>query len=375
MPNITTKDLITLVRDQATAIQGASSTLADLTVGSILRAVVEANSAVVLWLQGLILQLLAATRAATASGEDLDTWVADYGLTRLPAAAASGQVTFSRFTAAQQAVIPVGAQVQSADGAQSYHVTLDTANPNYNTALDSYLLAVGNTSLTLPVQADQPGAAANAAIGQINTLIQAVPGIDTVANAAALTNGVDAESDTALRARFVAYLASLSKATKDAVGYAITSLQQGIRYTLTENQQYGGTTQMGYFYVVVDDGTGYPSTTLLSSVSNAIDAVRPVCASFGVFAPVVVSADLSLTLATAAGYDHNAVIATVVAALTDYVNSLDLGQPLTYSRLVQVAYDASPGVDNVTGVTLNGGTADVTATTQQVVKTGTVTVA
>ena len=46
-------------------------------------------------------------------------------------------------------------------------------------------------------------------------------------------------------------------------------------YTLVENQTYAGATQYGYFYVVVDDGTGSPSSTLLSSVANAIDAVRP----------------------------------------------------------------------------------------------------
>ena len=52
--SITSKDFATLVSDQVTAIQGASSKLVDLTVGSILRAVVEANAAVVLWLQGIV---------------------------------------------------------------------------------------------------------------------------------------------------------------------------------------------------------------------------------------------------------------------------------------------------------------------------------
>src|SRR5574340_54700 len=110
MANITTQDFSTIVRTIVTAIQGGARTLVDLTVGSILRAVVEANAAVVLWLQGLILQLLATTRAATSNGSDLDTWVADCGLTRLPAVAETGQVSVSRFTATQQAVVPRGAR-------------------------------------------------------------------------------------------------------------------------------------------------------------------------------------------------------------------------------------------------------------------------
>ncbi|MFX8028091.1 baseplate J/gp47 family protein, partial [Acinetobacter baumannii] len=106
--------------------------LVDLTVGSVLRAIVEANAAVVVWLEGLLLQVLAITRAATSSGADLDSWVADFGVTRLPAVAATGIVTFSRFTTTQQVLVPVGATVQTADGTQQFTVTIDTTNPAYN---------------------------------------------------------------------------------------------------------------------------------------------------------------------------------------------------------------------------------------------------
>lgn len=375
MANITTQDFTTLVRNQVTAIQGASRALVDLTVGSILRAVVEANAAVSLWLQGLILQLLAITRAATSSGADLDSWVGDFGLSRLAAVTASGQVTFSRFTPSQQAVVPIGTTIQTGDGTQQFVVTLDTTNTAYSATLGGYVLAAAVASINVPVAASVAGSGGNVSTGQLNTLTQAVPGVDTVSNVAAFTNGVDAESDAALRIRFIAFVASLSKATKGAIGYAITSLKQGVTYTLVENQQYNGTTDYGYFYVVVDDGTGSPGSTFLSNVANAIDAVRGVSIRFGVFAPVVVTANVGMTITTAAGYDHAAVVGLVGTALRSYINALLLGQTLTYSRLAQVAYDASPGVTNVTAVLLNGATADVTATSQQVIKAGTVTVA
>lgn len=372
---ITTLDFTTLVRNQVTAIQGGARVLVDLTIGSILRAAVEANAAVILWLQGLILQLLAITRAATSSGADLDSWVGDFGLTRLAAVPASGQVSFARFTPSQQAVVPVGTTIQTADGTQQFVVTLDTTNPAYSAALGGYVLVAGVGSINVSVEASTAGGGGNVSAGQLNTLTQAVPGVDTVSNAAAFTNGVDAESDVALRLRFIAFVASLSKATKGSVGYAITSLKQGVIYTLVENQQYNGTADYGYFYVVVDDGTGSPGSTFLSNVANAIDAVRGLSIRFGVFAPVVVTANVGMTITTAPGYDHNAVVALVVAALQSYINALTLGQTLAYSRLAQVAYDASPGVTNVTGVTLNGGNADVSATSQQVIKAGNLMVA
>lgn len=372
---LTTQDFATVVRNSVTAVQGAARGLVDLTIGSILRAVLEANATVILWLQGLILQVLATTRAATSNLSDLDSFMLDFGVTRLSAVAASGQVTFARFTSTLQAVVPVGATVLTADGTQSYTVNLDTTNAAYNASLGGYVLAAGIASINVTVTAVTLGIAANAVIGQISLINQPISGVDTVTNAAAFTNGVDPESDTALRARFITYIASLSKATKTAVGNAITTLQQGMTYSLTENQTYGGVAQNGYFFVVIDDGTGVPPSTLLSSASNAIDAIRPVTSTFGVFAPVVVNATVAMTATIATGYDPVATKALIATALKKYINALTLGQTLTFTRLTQVAYDASPGVTNITGVTLNSGTADLTATSLQVVKWLTVSVA
>lgn len=374
MASIQTQDFVTLVRNQVTAIQGYASVLVDLTIGSILRAIVEANAAVAIWLQSLIVQVLAITRASTSSGADLDSWVADFGVARLPATFATGQVTFSRFTSTQQAVVPIGATVQTGDGSQQYIVVADATNPAYYGTLGGYVMGAGTASVTVPVVALVAGSAGNAIAGAVSVIAGAIAGVDTVTNAAGFVNGADAESDAALRTRFIAYVRSLSKATKDAVGYAIASLQQGVTYSLVENETYGGSVQMGYFYVVVDDGTGAPTGTFLSTVANAIDAVRPLCSSFGVFAPVVVTAAVSMTVTVAPGYDVAATKTLVSDALKAYINSLSLGQPLRYSRLSQIAYDASPGVTNVTGVTLNGGTADLTATAKQVIKWSSVTV-
>ena len=371
---LNTQDFTALVRNMVTAAQGSCSKLVDMTIGSILRSIFEANAAIGLWLQSLILQLLATTRAATCAGADLDTWMADYGLERLAAVPASGLVTFSRFTPTQQAIVPIGASIQSADGSQAYIVQLDTANPAYSASLGGYAMAAGVSSVNVPVTAAVAGAGGNASIGQISVITQAMPGVDTVTNSAAFTNGVDKESDAAFLARFQTYIASLSKGTKGAVEFAITSLQQGVTCAVVENYQYGGAVDNGYFYAVVDDGTGYPTSTFLSSASNAIDAVRAFTSRFGVFAPSVLTATVAMTITTGTGYVHANVVTAVQTALQNYINSLTLGQALPYSKLAQIAYEASPGVTNVTGVTLNDGTADMAATSQQVIKHGTVTV-
>ncbi|WP_353192100.1 baseplate J/gp47 family protein [Pandoraea pnomenusa] len=371
---ISTKDFVTLVREQVTAIQGSASTLIDLTIGSTLRAVVEATASVALWLQSLILQLLVITRAATSSGSDLDTWMADFGVTRIPAVAASGLVTFARFTPTLNGLVPVDALVQTGDGTQTFAVTLDATNLAYDSTQGGYVLAAGVQAVTVPVLAQTPGTGGNIVTGAANTIVQGMPGIDTVTNAAAFLNGADAESDPSLRTRFIAYINSLSKATKAAVLYAVLSLQQNVSATVTENQQRSGLWQPGFFYVIVDDGTGAPSETLLASAANAIEDVRPLSVTYGVFGPNTVTANVVMIISTAVGYDHAATVALVTAAIQNYINSLGLGVSLSYTRLAQIAYAASDGVTNVTGVTLNGGTSDLTATSQQTIKAGTVQV-
>ncbi|PUA19572.1 baseplate J/gp47 family protein [Glaciimonas sp. PCH181] len=372
---LSTQDFPTIVRNAVTAVQGAARGLVDLTIGSILRAVIEANATVILWLQGLILQLLATTRAATCSGPDLDSFYADFNFPRLIAVSASGQATFARFTPTAQAVVPVGATVLTADGTQSYTVNLDITNAAYSAALNGYVLAAGVSSIVVTVTAVNVGTAANAILGQISLINQPIPGVDTVTNAAAFNNGIDPELDPAYRIRFIAYIASLSKATKTSIGYVIASLKQGITYSLTENLNYASIAQPGYFYAVINDGTGAPPSTLLNSASNAIDAVRPFTSTFGVFAPTVVTANVAMTITTAAGYNHAASAALVTTAIASYINALTLGQSLSFSRLTQIAYDASVGVTNVTGITLNGATADMSATAQQTILAGTVSVA
>jgi uncharacterized phage protein gp47/JayE len=365
-----------IVANFATAVQGAATQLVDFTVGSVLNAIAEAVAGVALWLQGLYLQVLALTRAATSSGTDLDSWFADYGFAREAAQAPYGSETFYRYTPTNSALIAVGATVQSPDGTIVYAVTADTTNPAYSSSQNGYVVPAGQASLAVPVQCTVAGSAGNVSAGQLNTLGTAIPGIDYVSNGSAISNGADAQSDASARASFVLWIASLSKATLAAVEYAIQSVQQDVTYAITENQDYNGATDNGYFYAVVDDGTGDPSDTFITTVTAAVEAVRPIGIRYGVFGPEDVTANVTMTLTTSDGYTHSAVVAAVTAAIEAYINLLGVGNPLRYSQLATIAYNAEPAgaVTNVSGVLLNNATADLVPTSQQIVRAGVLTI-
>jgi uncharacterized phage protein gp47/JayE len=225
-------------------------------------------------------------------------------------------------------------------------------------------------SVTVPVAATVAGSAGNVLAGTISLITSALPGIDTATNALALTGGLDAETDASFRLRFQSFINSRTRATVQAVSYAATSIQQGVNCTVQENTDGNGDYMPGKFVVTADDGSGSPPAALLTSIQAAVEAVRPVGSIFAVSGPTVLPADISLSLAIAPGSNSATAVAAVNLAITTFVNTLPVGSSLPFTRLAQIAYDASPAVTNVTGLTLQGGTADLTAAPATVIKIG-----
>jgi uncharacterized phage protein gp47/JayE len=291
-------------------------------------------------------------------------------MTRLTAVAAQGSVTFSRYTPTMAALIPTGTTVTTSDSTTQFTVGTDSTNAAWSASQNGYLLGAGVASVTVPVIATVAGSAGNVLAGTISLVTSALPGIDTVTNALSLTGGLDAETDDAFRLRFQSFINSRTRATVQAVNYATTSIQQGVNCTVQENTDGNGDFRPGKFLVTVDDGSGSPPATLLTSIQAAVDVVRPVGSTFAVNAPTVLPANISLTLTIAQGSNNATAIAAVNAAIGTFVNTLPVGSSLPFTRLAQLAYDASPAVTNVTGLTLQGGTADLAASPATVIKLG-----
>ncbi len=366
---LNTLSFTTLVRQQVAAIQSACSTVLTFLVGSLELARVQAVAGVSMWLQSLVMQLLNTTRLSTSTGNDVDTFVGDFGLTREAAVAATGIVSFSRYTYTNSATIPVGTTVLTTDTTQTFTVIADTTQPLYNASLNAYVIPASQQTGAATVQAINAGTQGNVGSATITLISSAIVGVDTVTNASAFTTGVNQESDSALKARFLLYIQGLREGIKAAVASAIANLQQGFQYSLTENFAYGGASQPGYFYVVI-----YPSTSPeIAAVYAAIDAIRPLGITFGVFAASPVTANIAMTATAAAGYTHAQIVTSITAAMNAWIAAVPLGGTLIWSQLYAVAY-AVPGVLEVTGMTLNGGTADLVATSQQIIAAGTITV-
>lgn len=367
---LTTKNYSTLVNDQVAAIQGAASALINFLVGSVLRAVAQANAAVAMWLQGLIIQLLTVTRLATSLGADVDSFLADFPAFggRLGAIKAQGAVTFSRATTTLATIVPVGAVVASGDGTQLYNVIADPSNTAYIAASNGYPIAVGVAGVAATVQAQVGGSGGNMSAGGISILQTGIPGVDTVGNLTAFANGNAAETDAAVKVRFQQFFAALSNGTEAAIGYAITSLNQKLQYTIVEQPL-----SNPQVLITVDDGSGAIPNSLVLAASAAANSVRAAGIGIGVIAATMLTASVNMTISTAVGYVHNVVVGQVSLAVSAYINGVGLGNQVNYNQLSAVAFGV-PGVTDVTNMTLNGGLLDLVPTSAQTYKSGTVSV-
>jgi uncharacterized phage protein gp47/JayE len=249
----------------------------------------------------------------------------------------------------------------------------DATNANWSPSQNGYVINSGTNSISAPVQATNGGVQGNVAADTITVLLNAIPGVDFVNNAStAATVAVDAETDAAFRIRFQLFLLGLASATNGAIQEAVASVQAGLTYQVVGNANPDGSSHLGYVTVFVDDGSGSPPSPLLAAVTNAVAGVVSECISFGVFGPTVVTANIAGVITVGAGYNLTTAETAAEAALQAYVQGLSFGGSLPYSRLFQLIYDAYPGITDVTGLTLNGGTSDLTASVGHVIRPGTI---
>lgn len=206
-------------------------------------------------------------------GSNLDQFTALFGMQRQQAQAATGYVTFS--TGANPAVstitIPAGVVLQSSSTSVQYTTT------------GSGTVSVGQTtSSAVPVQAVIAGSAGNTGAATITQMVgQLVPGIVSVTNGAALTNGTDAEDDNSFKTRFKNTWARNLAGTEDqylalalASGYTTKAVVVGTQSKYQEYVQVPSYDDAGYLdgtQTTKEDTYGVQNqwTSALSSVPYA----------------------------------------------------------------------------------------------------------
>lgn len=370
---ISTKLIAGFVSDMIATWAAQTGTTPVFSDGDPLLAFWQSVSVQLDFLQAQIQLVLALARAQTSTGADLDTWMAQFNFLRLPANFATGSEQFSNPSPSSTSVIvPVGSIVQTVGGGIQFEVVADSTQSAYNAAAGGYVLSPGQTSVIATVEALVGGSGSNVLSGLLTQFGSSVPGIATITNPSPITNGVDAESDASFRLRFILYLSTLAKATKAAIMAAAEGVQQGLLISLLENQQPNGTTLLGSFTVIADDGSGDPPASLLTQIFNAVDAVRAFSVQPFVVPPSSIQAVMALAIHLGPlpfGTTAAVVNTAVQNAIATMVNSLGPGATLYASAVITSALSvAGVAAVNPGSLTINGGSADLIPSVAQEIR-------
>lgn len=301
----------------------------------------------------------------TAVGEDLDNLAVLANVERYPASPA---VRLGEFNLAD---IPIGARFSTIDGGDSVNFTVTSK------------VGPGQYQLTC----ETPGVIGNSYTGPILP-ITVIPGLTSAQITGILVPGDDREGEEALRERVISALRERpfggNVADYKRVVLAIDGVGAVQVYPTWDG---GGTVKLS----VMGADWMPASEQLVETVQNAVDpppnqglgyGTAPIGAAVTVTAPETVAVDVSAILTLRAGYTVEQMQPLVESAVEEYLLGVrrewaqpDADRLTSYSCWVYLARVVSailqvPGVVNATGVTLNGGTADLqlveTGQTQQV---------
>ena len=379
MANPTLQNFTSLVQTMGAVVQASYTGFTSWAAGSPVRAIIEGCASCVLWLQYLVLAALSASRLTTSSGNDVDTFLAQFNQSRLAGDAATVTLTFTSLNpTATSGVVPVGALATSADGTIQFAVVEDSTNPAWDSAQSAYVRQAGVTSITVPAQCTTTGTTGNVAAGIMNLLGTQLVGIDTVTNTVAAGGGTDSESDAAAKARFAIWVSGLARATLTAIESAIASTALDVSYSITEGVDSSGAPRDGFFLIRVNVGSTVVPPATLATIYAAVDAVRAFGVSFAVVAAPVTVANVVMQVTFVSGTssaDQTALLAAIQAAVSADIDATAVDAGYSISRLPYLAIaNGNAQVSAVPVATINGSTASIptgtTARAGTVVVTG-----
>ena len=225
-------------------------------------------------------------------------------------------------------------------------------------------------SITVTATCTSTGAIA-AAVGEVSSIATPVFGWLTVTNPAAATPGAAIETDAALRVRQGNSTALPSRTVIDAIEGGVGAVAGVLQVKVYENDTSASDSngQPPHSIAVVADGGDAqaiaqaialrktPGAATMGTTSESVTSPTGNVSTICFYRPTIVDVAVAVAIDALTGYS-DAIGAQIQRAVADYINSLQIGQPVRVTRLYVPA--------NLSG-SANGQTYEITALTAGVV--------
>jgi uncharacterized phage protein gp47/JayE len=287
---------------------------------------------------------------ATATGEALERHAFWWGLTRKPAAAANGLVSFA---GASGVTVPEGVILRRADNVK--FISLESAE-------------ITDGLASVRVEAREAGPDGNTDAGVVLALSTLISGVSATVQVGegGLGGGADEETDTRLRARLSSKVQAKELGGSDDDFYNWTLEIAGVTRAWVYSLRFGAGT-VGITFVMDDNASGpIPSQEDVDTVQAYLDGLRPTCCRPTVFAPTAAPLDFEISLTP----DTDAVREAVEAELADLIlRECEPESTLLISHIREAISLATGETDH----TLASPVANVTAGSGEIITMGSVT--
>lgn len=324
-----TKTFQSVVASEINRARVSTPLVTDYNVGSVERTILESGAQELdLLYQRLLNRLLTA----------IDTSVyTSFNFPAIPAAYASGPVRVSMVVQSDAVLIAAGSIFTRPDGSAAYAATTDAT------------VQAGASFADVPVQATVAGIGGNMPQLQALTLEPLVAGFISATNLVPFTNGVAAETPSAQKVRFDAYLTNLARGTGASIEEALERLatlmdasgnvtERVASVSIVEPYLDDPSKTVGLVQAYIHNGVGATSSALVNTAQNVvngyIDTSGATVSGYkasGVRITVFAATEIPLAVVGALtinpNYDRSAVVAQVTAVLYTYVLGIATGEP------------------------------------------------
>jgi uncharacterized phage protein gp47/JayE len=324
-----TKPFVSIVASMINRMRTVTQKFSDYTVGSVARTLIEAPAQEI---DELYMRLLFGLQEA------IETSVyTSFNFPPLTATPASNLIRVSIAVQSAPVVISAGTAFTLTDGSQTYSATNDA------------VVAPGASYVDVPVVATVAGSAGNIpALGNF-TLGVDVPGFVSAQNLSPFANGTDAETPSAHKVRFNAYVQTLSRGTIAALLYALTRLtvltddlgnitERVVSANIDEPYLSDPAQPPGLVRVYVHNGVGGTSQALVQQSLNILNGYtqsdgtkvagyKAAGVVINAFAASEIPVPVTGMLTVAPNLDQPSVVAQVTAVLFTYIQGIPTGRP------------------------------------------------
>lgn len=305
--------------------------------------------------------------ALFAEGEYLDHKLFEVGISRNQATQSKRNLSI---TADAGVTIPAGYSVSAV-------ITDDSGNPIEFVTASATTFTTSSTR-TVPLTAVMPGEEGNLATGTQFILMPPIVGVRTIEDLGITLPGLPVEDDESAYERY-AYKVQNPDTGGNKFDYVTWAMDvDGVGAAKTIPRWNGnGTVKV----VIVDTALQPDSGALVAAVQQYLDpgslgmgdGKAPIGAAVTVVSATAKPVNISATVDLMPGYSNSEVKANFEASFMTYLETMIFTEkPILYNRIGSLLI-ATPGVENYTGLTVNGGTADIPIGAEEVAVKGTIT--